>query len=210
MTPRALARLLLAYVGLACLLCATVHHAASLREVDGEHVVSAWRKGELVARATNGRIVSLPGVSDRRRARRRRGALLTSIEPVFALSLVPGLDGVKATFNGLTAYVTPDDLLSRARRTTRGSRSRASALARRGRPGHPRAPGAAAQHDGPGAPRARRLPAHSDEAGLRPLETAVRGHEAGRDHARALARRNRRRRASSSRAASDPTDAFAT
>jgi hypothetical protein len=112
-TPRALGRLLLVYVALATLLCAIVHRAASLREIDGEHISSAWRAGELVARVVNGRIVPVPGGWTVDEHVVGEGPLFTSIEPIFALSLVAGQDGVKATLNGLTAYVTPDDLLSR-------------------------------------------------------------------------------------------------
>ncbi|MGO8998704.1 MAG: hypothetical protein ACLQVI_35730 [Polyangiaceae bacterium] len=113
MTPRALARLLLAYVAFAVILSTAVHRAASLRKVDGEHVYSGWRKGELAARNVNGEVVDVPGLRIVDEHVVGEGALLTSLQPVFALSIVAGVDGVKATLNGLTAYVTPDDLLSR-------------------------------------------------------------------------------------------------
>jgi hypothetical protein len=111
-TPRGLARLLLAYVVLVAALCVVVRRAASLREVAGETVHTAWRRGEILGRTVDSPMVSVPGVALIEEQVVGEGALVTSIEPVFALSIVAGLDGVKATWNGVTAYVTPDDLLA--------------------------------------------------------------------------------------------------
>ena len=54
MTARGLARLLVAYVVVLVLVATAVRSVASLRAIDGEHVASAWRKGELVTRAIDG------------------------------------------------------------------------------------------------------------------------------------------------------------
>ena len=43
----------------------------------------------------------------------REAPLPTWPEPLFAVSLVPGRDGVALTLDGRTAYLTPDDLLAR-------------------------------------------------------------------------------------------------
>jgi hypothetical protein len=112
-TLRALARLKVVYLALLVVICAAVHHAASLRAVDGEHVTSAWRKGELVGRAVNGMIAVVDGTIVVDEHVVGEAPILTTFEPVFALSVVAGLDGVKATWNGLTVYVTPDELLAR-------------------------------------------------------------------------------------------------
>ena len=113
MTPRALGRALLAYVASMVLLSVVVHRAASLRALDGDHIASAWLKGELVGRAVNAPLPLLSAATTVEEHVIGEGPFLASIEPVFALSFVAGLDGAKATLNGVTVYVTPDELLSR-------------------------------------------------------------------------------------------------
>jgi hypothetical protein len=116
-TPRALGRLFVAYAALAALLCVVVHHAASLSTVSGGPVIeSMWRRGHLASQWTATprdahQAEALPSgaVAEQVVA---EGWVATSIEPVFALSIVAGHDGVSATLDGKTAYVTPDELLS--------------------------------------------------------------------------------------------------
>jgi hypothetical protein len=112
-TPRGLARLLLAYVAFAFVLALSVHHAASLRSVDGEHIVSGWRKGELVVREIGRAVAAIPDVTIVDEHVVGEAPFIASSEPIFALSIVPGVDGVAATYNGVTAYLTPDELLAR-------------------------------------------------------------------------------------------------
>jgi len=123
---RGLARLLGAYVVALVALCAIVRGCVSLRidpERRGETIASVWSKGELVARAvvaapgdrdaaldaalaqTGGTLVYERVVAD--------GPVLAWPEIALSMSLVAGKDGVRATYEGKTAYVTPDDLLAR-------------------------------------------------------------------------------------------------
>ncbi len=113
MTPRALARLLLAYLAFVAVVGVAVHSAASLRSVDGEHIASRWRKGELVARAVDGVVADAPGETVVDEHVTGVAPLLASLEPLFALSVVSGVDGVRASYGGRVAYLTPDELLAR-------------------------------------------------------------------------------------------------
>jgi hypothetical protein len=113
-TPRGLARLLVAYLVVLVAACALVRWAASLREVNGTDIWTTWRKGQLVERAADGaELTTVRGLSFTKEKVVAEGPLLTSIEPLFALSIVAGRDGVKGTLGGRNAYVTADDLLSR-------------------------------------------------------------------------------------------------
>jgi hypothetical protein len=117
-----LTRLLLAYFFLLSVVCAIVHRELSLHEAaPGEIVASVWKEGALADRA----VVAVEQVVPERleKAVREGGQLvfesivadapvLTSPEIAFAISLVPGKDGIRATLGDKTAYVTPDDLLS--------------------------------------------------------------------------------------------------
>jgi hypothetical protein len=108
---RALARLLAAYAGVLLIVCAALHHAVALRQVQGATIKSAWSAGELVARTVNadmdasGEPITELVVEE--------APLFSANDVVLAMSLVAGRDGVRATLDGKTAYVTPDDLLSR-------------------------------------------------------------------------------------------------
>ncbi|HEY2510787.1 MAG TPA: hypothetical protein VGI39_08025 [Polyangiaceae bacterium] len=114
MSPRSLARILIGYVLGLALVCALVRHAFALREVDGAAIWSGWRGGELVGRvAEGGALPRAPGMTLTQEQVVAEGALWTVFEPVFAVSVVAGRDGVKATLGDRTAYVTPDDLLAR-------------------------------------------------------------------------------------------------
>jgi hypothetical protein len=108
---RALARLLAAYVGVLLIACAALHHAVALRPVQGATLKSAWSGGELVARTVNADIDATSEPITELVV--GEAPLFSASDLVLAMSLVAGLDGVKATLDGKTAYVTPDDLLSR-------------------------------------------------------------------------------------------------
>ena len=113
MTPRALARLLGGYAAAMVVVAVIVHFAVALRRVDGAHVRTAWRKGEVVARSADGPIAEAPGVTVVDEHVVGEAPILTTFEPLFAVSLVAGVDGVSATLNGKTVYLTPDELLAR-------------------------------------------------------------------------------------------------
>ncbi len=114
MTPRGLARLLLAYLAILVVACVGVRHAVSLRDIDGETITTGWKKGEGIARVVNGKIADVGNASVRSVDEKvvAEGALVTWPEAVFAMSLVSSRDGVKATLDGRVAHVTPDDLLA--------------------------------------------------------------------------------------------------
>jgi hypothetical protein len=125
-SARAVARLLAAYAIALVVACVVVRSVVGLR-IDpnrAETIASAWSKGQLVARAVvaspgdheaslDAAIASTPDAQIVYERVVADGPILTTPEIVFALSLVAGKDGAKATLNGATAYVTPDDLLSR-------------------------------------------------------------------------------------------------
>jgi hypothetical protein len=93
------------------IVCAAIHHSVALRQVQGATIKSAWSAGELVARTVNadmdasGEPITELVVAE--------APLWFANDLVLAMSLVAGRDGVRATLDGKTAYVTPDDLLSR-------------------------------------------------------------------------------------------------
>lgn len=127
MSRLGLSRALAAWALGCAVLCCMVHRAFSLRE-DRAHpravVASLWEQGELVGRA----VIAHAGDSDARLDASRvahpaatliyesiiaEGPVIASPDAALALSFVGGLDGVSATFEGRTEYVTPDDLLAR-------------------------------------------------------------------------------------------------
>jgi hypothetical protein len=118
-TPRALGRCLATYVALLVITCAVVHRVAAGHHGGALAVIeSAWKDGELVARLEGELpqgIASSPesDVTLVRETVVNEGAIVTSNEIAFALSLVAGRDGVKATLGDKTVYLTPDDLLAR-------------------------------------------------------------------------------------------------
>ncbi len=126
MSVRAAWRLLAAYVVVLAIACAVVRSWVALR-VDpgrrGEVVASVWRAGALVARSVvndvgdrDAPLDAALAVSGSRLAYERvvaDGPLLTRPEIAFAVSFVASVDGVRATLDGRTEYVTPDDLLVR-------------------------------------------------------------------------------------------------
>jgi hypothetical protein len=103
--------------------CILVVRHFRLRPIDGDAVASVWKDGALVARfvlphgvtrdprldqtvaQSGGEIVIENVVAD--------GPVLAQPELVLGMSLVAGKDGLVAKLGNETAYVTPDDLLSR-------------------------------------------------------------------------------------------------
>jgi hypothetical protein len=125
-SSRAVFRLLAGYVIALVAACAVVHGCVSLR-VDrarrGEVIASVWRAGALVARSVVQDVGDRDAKLDAALAERGSriayervvadGPVLTRSEIAFAVSLVASVDGVRATIDGRTEYVTPDDLLVR-------------------------------------------------------------------------------------------------
>ncbi len=113
MTARSLALLLAVFIAFVAALSTVVHRAARLHTpADVVTIASVWNEGKLEARAIlprdpepTGELVVLETIVG-------ESAIVVEPELVFALSLVPGHDGVSATLGGETAYVTPDDLLA--------------------------------------------------------------------------------------------------
>jgi hypothetical protein len=124
---RVLARVLLAWAVATAIACAVVHRAFAL-SADEAHplgvVASVWSTGELVGRARLARagqddasldaaLAAHPGSTLAYETIVAEGPVLTAPETAFALSFVPGRDGLSATWHGRTEAVTPDDLVSR-------------------------------------------------------------------------------------------------
>jgi hypothetical protein len=114
MTPRTLAAVLTVYAAFLAVACVLVHASVRLHAPASEvTVTSVWKDGALVARAvTPDRLPTAEGTVVRETIV-GEGSMLADPELAFAISLVPGRDGVRATLGGRTAYVTPDDLLAR-------------------------------------------------------------------------------------------------
>jgi hypothetical protein len=128
--PRSLARdplvlVLVAWIVATGIACALVRHAFAL-DRDAPHVVvaSVWSGGQLVGRAA----LAHPGDRDARLGAAMadhpgatlvyetvagEGPVLLHPDGAFALSFVPGRDGIAVTLGDRTEYLTPDDLLAR-------------------------------------------------------------------------------------------------
>ena len=121
MTPRTLLRLLAIWLGVLSLCSVLIFCSVRLdraRAAQGPYLVSVWERGERSARAVV--------VSDPERALEEaaaRGGAQRVIErivdsaPIFGhswlllgMSMVPAQDGLSATYQGRTAYASPDDL----------------------------------------------------------------------------------------------------
>ena len=125
MSGRGLVRLLGGYALLLIVLCFIVHRVYSLHAAAHVVLATVWRGGEPVARESVGavgdrneeidRALEAPGARVVYETVVEESPLLTFSETVFGISLVPGRDGVSATFGGDagTFYVTPDELLAR-------------------------------------------------------------------------------------------------
>jgi len=109
------------------LACVVVHRAFSL-DVNTANpravVASVWSSGQLVGQAVLGRwddrdprldalLASRPDSKLVLEGVAAEGPVLTRPEAAFAMSFVPGRDGIAATLGGRTEYVTPDELLSK-------------------------------------------------------------------------------------------------
>jgi hypothetical protein len=119
------AALLASFAGLVGLLSVATYGWVSL-SLDPLHpravVESLWREGQLVARSilptaaakdsTLDEALGTSGGELVREAVVAEGPIPAYPDLALALSLVPGHDGVVARLDGVTAYVTPDDLLS--------------------------------------------------------------------------------------------------
>ncbi len=112
------------YVAIVATASLSVHAAVALAP-DRAHpravVASVWRSGQLVARAVLPAAQSDPGIDDAMTTPGSElvlesivaeGPILARPETALALSLVSGHDGVVATLDGASVYVTPDDLLA--------------------------------------------------------------------------------------------------
>ncbi len=127
MSVRVLAWGLGAWALVCAIACWTVHRTFSLpegRAFPGVVIASLWEKGELVGRA----VIAQPGDPDRAidaslvshpaatlvyESVVAEGPVVMYPDAALALSFVAGRDGVMATLDGRTEYVTPDDLLAR-------------------------------------------------------------------------------------------------
>ena len=124
MRLQTLGRLLLGYCVLLLAACLWLYWAVSLHPTPhGEVIASIWQGGELSQRV----VLASQGARDDQIDRAlsqgtgelvletvvQEGALLRVPELAFAMALVPARDGLRATLDGKTVYVTPDDLLSR-------------------------------------------------------------------------------------------------
>lgn len=111
MSARVLARLLAAYLAVVLAACVIVYREARL--VPPERpvtIVSRWQDGALIDR----RVVTDESPREEGTvAERVTGeAALFPLPSALAVGLVSGRDGVSATLDGTTAYVTVDDLLA--------------------------------------------------------------------------------------------------
>jgi hypothetical protein len=126
-TVRTATRLLIAWAVATVGACLLVHRAFAL-PVDESHptavVASVWAGGALVARAVLAHDGDPDAKVDAALATHTeatlvhesivaQGPVVTRPELALVFSFVPGRDGVAATLDGRTVYVTPDELLAR-------------------------------------------------------------------------------------------------
>jgi hypothetical protein len=124
--PRTLARWLLGWTLATALACLVVHRFFAL-DIDGHRplfvVGTVWDSGQVIARATLPRtgehdqgldaaLRSHPGATLAYENIVAEGPVLTSSEAALAMSFVPGRDGISASVDGRTAFLTPDELLN--------------------------------------------------------------------------------------------------
>ncbi len=120
-----LARVLAAWVCATALACLLVHRAFAL-SIDEEHplavVASVWSGGQVVGRAVlahtsdhdarlDAALAAHPGATLVDESVVADGPVLLWPPVAFALSVVPGRDGLSAAFEGRVGYLTPDELL---------------------------------------------------------------------------------------------------
>ncbi len=122
MTLRGLARVLLSYVLALVVLSLVLWRAIRLdrtRAPSGTTIVSLWRGGARVARSVVtaraeqvlGLESAVPGSTRLTEQVLDSAPILALNRLVFAASLAPVRDGVSVSYQGRTAYATPDDLL---------------------------------------------------------------------------------------------------
>ncbi|MDB4994660.1 MAG: hypothetical protein JWM74_2092, partial [Myxococcaceae bacterium] len=125
-SARSLGRLLGVWAVAMVLLCILIQRSLVLNAAtkpSHEIVASVWSGGKLVERtvlndanASDPKLtmaLASPGAELVHEIIEDEGPLLMRPELAFAFSFVSGRDGLKATLDGKTAYVTPDDLLAR-------------------------------------------------------------------------------------------------
>jgi hypothetical protein len=116
---------LLAWLVATGIACTLVRHVFAL-DPKAPHVVvaSAWSGGQLVGRAPlahagdqdarlDGAIAAHPGATLVYETIVGEGPVLLHPDGAFALSFVPGRDGIEVTLGDRTEYLTPDELLAR-------------------------------------------------------------------------------------------------
>jgi hypothetical protein len=126
-TPRTITRWLVGWALATAVACVLVHRAYAL-EIDEQHpravVESVWSAGALVAQAVTARtgdrdarieaaLAAHPDATLVYESIVAEAPVVRAPEVALAMSFVPGRDGIAATIAGRTAYVTPDELLSR-------------------------------------------------------------------------------------------------
>jgi hypothetical protein len=126
-TARTLALWLLGWAIATTLASVAIHRIFALR-VDESHprivIASVWSAGELVAQAVlagteqpdarlEAALASHPGGTLVHELVVAEGPVVARPEAALAISFVPGRDGISATVGDRTAYMTPDELLSR-------------------------------------------------------------------------------------------------
>jgi hypothetical protein len=124
---RPLAACLVAWAVATAIACVAVHRFYAL-DVDEARpravVASVWHSGQLLARAVlekagdaspalQAALAAEPGATLVHESIVAEGPVVTWSEPALAISFVPGRDGIAATIDGKTTYLTPDDLLAR-------------------------------------------------------------------------------------------------
>ena len=119
-----LARVLLGWALATVLACALVRHAFALGAATDAIVASVWSGGQLVGRAAlahpddtdprlDAALADHPGATLVYETLVGEGRVAVSPPAAFAMSFVPGRDGMKVTVGDRTEYLTPDDLLAR-------------------------------------------------------------------------------------------------
>jgi hypothetical protein len=124
MRPAALARWIGSWALATAIACFAVRARFALRAEEGTTTVATvWDGGQVVARAVLSRpgetdatldaaIAAHPGATRVEERVTGRGPIVRWPSEAMALSFVPGRDGLAATIDGRTAYLTPDELLA--------------------------------------------------------------------------------------------------
>ncbi|HEX8792607.1 MAG TPA: hypothetical protein VF765_16780 [Polyangiaceae bacterium] len=127
MKPRTAAYVVVAWAVATAIACLVVHRTFALR-VDEAHpraiVATVWAGGAVVGRAVVAHegdsdpgiaaaLAEHPGATLAHERVVGEGPIVARPELAFMFSVVPGRDGIAATLDGRTVYVTPDELLAR-------------------------------------------------------------------------------------------------